>query len=99
MSADMFEKKYRTYSYSATRPLGSFVLKRLTLRQPSEWMRPRMNCSRWWRTSSHCQEVRKMGRLCLRPGPCWGKSTGHSFHPEYTWKHSACSCLRIETEF
>jgi RNA polymerase sigma factor (sigma-70 family) len=41
MSAERLEKKYRGYSYSATRPLGSFVLKRLTVRQPSEWMRPR----------------------------------------------------------
>ena len=28
----------------ATRPLGSFVLKRLMVRQPSEWMSPRRSC-------------------------------------------------------
>jgi hypothetical protein len=41
MSAERFEKKYRGYSYSATRPLGSLVLKRLMVLQPSEWRRPR----------------------------------------------------------
>src|SRR4051794_21623680 len=44
MSADRFEKNQRGYSYSATRPRGSFVLNRFTVRQPSECSRPRRNC-------------------------------------------------------
>ena len=44
MSADMFEKNQRGYSYSATRPLGSLVLNRLIVRHPSECRSPRRKC-------------------------------------------------------
>jgi hypothetical protein len=41
MSADRLLKKYLGYAYSPTRPDGSVTLKRLMVRHPSEWIRPR----------------------------------------------------------
>jgi hypothetical protein len=41
ISAELLVKKYRTYEYSATRPLGNLVVKRLRERQPPEWINPR----------------------------------------------------------
>ena len=77
MSTHRFEKKYRGYSYSATRPLGSFVLKRLTVRQPSEWISPRTNSRGNASTISRCHGSSTIGRSCFRPGPCWGNISGH----------------------
>src|SRR3954447_16719652 len=82
MSAERFEKNQRGYSYSATRPLGSLVLKRLIVRQPSECRRPRRNVHGCSSTIACCQGSRTIGRLCLRPGPCCGNTSGQRFHEQ-----------------
>ena len=77
MSADRFEKNHRGYAYSALRPLGSSVVKRLTVRQPSECSSPRRNSRGNRSTISRCQPASSILRSCLRPGPCCGKASGH----------------------
>ena len=77
MSADRFEKNHRGYAYSAIRPLGSSVVKRLTVRQPSECSSPRRNSRGNRSTISRCQPASSILRSCLRPGPCCGKASGH----------------------
>ena len=76
MSADRFEKNQRGYAYSATRPLGSLVEKRLTVRQPSECRSPRRNSHGNRSTTSRCQSASSILRSCLRPGPCCGNASG-----------------------
>ena len=71
------EKNHRGYAYSAVRPLGSSVVKRLTVRQPSECSSPRRNSRGNRSTISRCQPVSSILRACLRPGPCCGKASGH----------------------
>jgi hypothetical protein len=70
MSADRLEKNQRGYAYSATHPLGSRVLNRLTVRQPSECSSPRKNSRGNRSTMSRCQSASTIRRSCLRPGPC-----------------------------
>jgi hypothetical protein len=59
-------------------PLGRCVVTRFVVRQPSEWIRPRMNWPGWRPTISCCQGSSAISRPCLRPSPCCGKACRQS---------------------
>ena len=63
-------------------------LKRLIVRQPSEWIRPRTKSPGCRVTMSCCQSSSAIVRSCLRPGPCCGNACSQSLPQAWTWTHS-----------
>ena len=92
MSVERFEKNQRGYAYSATRPLGSRVENRFTVRHPSECRSPRRNSCGKRSTISRCHGSSSILRLCLRPGSCCGKASGHRLLQPTTRTHRLTGC-------